>query len=495
MFFQIQTLGCKVNQYESEQVRQALLAAGWLVWSTRNEQTIGPEVAEDAPESASETQEPTDETLEPLDVLLVNSCAVTSESEAKSRKMVRQLIKRWKPRRCVVFGCSAANGAAQFEAIPGVTDVVTGQETGGNRVAAVLLKLGVEPGSFLPVLEQGLYQFGSRHRAYLKVQDGCKQFCTYCLIPYLRNELSSVPLDEVQEEAAELIVHGYKELVITGIHLGFYGLNLRSRATCVWEKTAVDLQCGTAQTQDASRFEGKITLATLMERLAQLAARSTQDGCPVRLRISSIEAHEATDDLLAVMAANRQVICPHLHLSMQSGSPTVMRRMNRPGTLEQYIERCENARKWLDEPALTTDCIVGFPGETEQEFLETCETVRRIGFSKIHIFPYSPRKGTPAATMPNQVPAVEKQRRAAFLAEIEKELHQEFLQRLKNHPQQFLLETFNAQTQTVAGTSEYYIHATFPGKAEEVGTFRLEAGTTAGEPALPREEHIRTSRC
>ena len=423
--FLITTLGCKVNQYESEQLRQILTAAGYV--------------------SSAEAS---------LDLAIINTCAVTLESEAKSRKMVRQIIAGRRPRRVVVFGCSAERDPNPYAEIPGVTEVVTSKNHGGNRIAAVLEALGLsdfpDP---LETFRRGLCRFGERHRAYLKVQDGCRQFCTYCLISHLRHELSSVPPEEVVAEARRLLENGYRELIVTGIHLGYYGLNLRSREQLIW----------LAEDRNEHR---NVNLTHLMLRLA--AIDSPHD---FRLRISSLEAHEASDELLYRMSELGNRICPHLHLSMQSGSGSVMTRMNRPGTIAQYIERCESAKRILGTVALTTDIIVGFPGETESEFLETCEVARHLEFSKIHIFPFSARPGTPAFSMENQIPAEEKVRRCAFLAQIERETHSAFERRVAGIPSRLLVERYDPQAGTVCGTSQFYLHQTYPGTPEMVGEF------------------------
>ncbi|MDO4585224.1 MAG: MiaB/RimO family radical SAM methylthiotransferase [Planctomycetia bacterium] len=424
--FQIHTLGCKVNQYESEQIRQVLLQNGYSLWQS----------------SLSE----------PLNLAIVNTCAVTQESEAKSRKLTRQIIRRFTPQKVYVFGCSVTRSPSTWENLDKIVHPITGTKTGGNRVAELLQTLGIPQETVANQLETGLRQFGSRHRAYLKIQDGCQQFCTYCLIPYLRRELSSVPPEEVLAEAEGLLCRGYRELVLTGIHLGYYGQNIRSRRELHWQK------------QPLSSHQP--SLPTLLASLAQLPFPQ-----PFRIRISSLEAHEASDELLATMAQFSEKICPHLHLSMQSGSPTVHQRMNRPGTVEQYLERCWAAQKSLPGVALTTDVIVGFPGETETEFLETCDVVQQIGFSKIHIFPYSPRPGTPAASLHGQIPQIEKQRRVQYLAQIEKNLHDRFLQQQTGKKIQVLVETWNPQTQYVTGTSEHYLRYQFPGKSDWVGTF------------------------
>lgn len=439
--FQIHTLGCKVNQYESEQIRQVLLQNDHSLWRSSSS--------------------------EPLNLAIVNTCAVTQESEAKSRKVVRQLIRRFSPQKVYVLGCSVTHSPEIWQTMDGVTHTITGVSTGGNRVAELLQTLHLPQETLASQLGIGLQQFGSRHRAYLKIQDGCRQFCTYCLIPHLRSELSSVPPDEVLAEAEGLLCRGYRELVLTGIHLGYYGRNLRSRKELQWQKPAVS--------------STTLGLPSLLDSLARLT--STQ---PFRIRLSSLEAHEASDELLTTMAQFPEKICPHLHLSMQSGSPTVHQRMNRPGTVKQYVERCLAAQDILPMVALTTDVIVGFPGETEREFLETCDVVRQIGFSKIHIFPYSSRPGTPAAKLPGQLPQVEKQRRAQYLAEIEKKLHDQFLQQLAGKKTQILVETWNPQNGYVTGTSERYLRYHFPGKASQVGTF-LTCTDLSNESIQPLE--------
>lgn len=465
--FQIFTLGCKVNQYESEEIRQALLDAGFSPIEKKTD-TQKKVLSHDEKNTVEDSLPPADHSGE-MDLathaahpewIIVNTCAVTLESEAKSRKLIRQLIKRNQPKNMLVFGCSAENNTEQYAQIPGVTHVITGKEHGGNRVAAVLDAIGLNSDIRERSLKNGLRKFGERHRAYVKVQDGCKQFCSYCLIPHLRNELTSVPVNEVIDEIRSLLNHGYREIVLTGIHLGYYGINPRSRTQNLWT------------IEDRTRPR-ETNLTKLMECLAKMKMADGKDCPEFRLRLSSLEAHEAGDDLLQIMAENRERICPHLHLSMQSGSPAVHRRMNRPGTVEQYVERCEAAKKILDLPALTTDIIVGFPGETEKEFLETCDVVQKIGFSKIHIFPFSPRPGTPAEKMDGFIPNEEKHRRELYLAEIERETHAKFVESLnkRKKPSQFLIERFHPETASVTGTSEYYLHDEFPGTAEDVGKF------------------------
>ncbi|MDO4570354.1 MAG: MiaB/RimO family radical SAM methylthiotransferase [Planctomycetia bacterium] len=437
--FCIHTLGCKVNQYESEQIRQMLLESGCVEF----DENASTQTVESLPESLPKSS---------LDIALVNSCGVTSMSEAKSRHLVRQLMKRHAPRRMLIFGCAAENNPEQFEKIDASCHVVSSAAFGGNRVAAVANALQIPTQPWGSTMSNGLRAFGERHRAFIKVQDGCRQFCTYCLISRLRRELSSVPMEEVCAEAMSLLQNGYRELVVTGIHLGYYGFHKRSRLLTLWSSNE----------RNESRDEN---LPLLMDRLARLPFDE-----PFRLRISSLEAHEADDALLQVMKEHHDRICPHLHLSMQSGSPAVLRRMNRPGTIEEYLERIEAAKKRLDKPALTTDIIVGFPGETEKEFLETCDAARAAGFSKIHIFPFSPRPGTPAFEMGDTVPSVEKKRRVDFLATLEAELRAKYLKSIQNQLFEVLAERYHPEKGQLSGASQYYTQEFFPGEPCKIGT-------------------------
>ncbi len=426
--FLVITLGCKVNQYESEEVSQFLRHQGYTPFKRA-------------------LADAKDGVMAELDLCIINSCAVTAEAEAKTRKTVRQIIKRRTPRRVLVFGCAAARNPEMFREIPGVTDVVTAEETGGNRVSAVVGCLcGKEEWGEYAKNAVGLEGFGERHRAYVKIQDGCRQFCTYCIVPHLRKTLSSVPVEEVVCETRALVARGYREIVLTGLHLGYYGRGMRSRAEADWRG---------AGAEGVLRTDG-VSLATVVRRLTELSG-------DFRVRISSLEAEEATDELIALMAAHPGRVCPHLHLSMQSGADSVLKHMNRPGTAEAFFTRCMAARRAIQNVALTTDIIVGFPGETEREFLETCEMARKIGFSKIHIFRFSPREGTPAAGMAGQVPGEEKQRRAAYLAELEAEMRRAFFERLLGAEMQVLVEStrFAAGKFALRGTSERYAPVMF----------------------------------
>jgi len=395
--FKTLTLGCKVNQYETAYVREGLLRLGY------READKG----------------------EPADLCIVNTCTVTSESDLKSRKVVRQLARQNPHAEIVVMGCYATRAPDVVAALPGVVEVVTDK----RQLPELLARFG------LVDLPGGISSFGRRHRAYVKVQDGCRMPCSYCIIPRVRPVLSSRPVDDVLDEIRRLVDHGYREIVLTGIHLGHYGVDFASPGP----------------------NDRRIDLARLVGRIVELAGRC-------RVRISSIEAVEVTPELIAVMADHPDRICPHVHVSMQSGSDAVLRRMQRRWASGRFVERCHAIRESLDHPALTTDVIVGFPGESEADFEATCRAVEEVAFSKLHVFRFSPRPGTPAAAMPDQVPSKVKQRRASELAEIGRRLRRQFLESLVGRDVQVLVETpVQHSPGMLAGTSARYAPVELPG--------------------------------
>ena len=392
------TLGCKVNQYETEFVRQGFARLGYRQ-------------AADG---------------EPGDLCIVNTCTVTAAAEAKSRKAIRQLARKHPRAEIIVTGCYATRAAEEVAAMPGVVDVVTDK----RQLPDLLARCG------LLEVPTGISTFGSRHRCYVKVQDGCRMECSYCIIPSVRPVLLSRPPHEVLEEIRRLTDHGHREIVLTGIHLGHYGVDLADR---------------------------RIDLAQLVRRIVELRGE-------FRVRISSIEAAEVTSELIAVMAGRPDRVCPHLHISMQSGSDAVLRRMRRRWPVGEFLQRCGQVRQRLDNPALTTDVIVGFPGETEADFAATCRAVEEAGFSKLHIFRFSPRRGTPAADMPGQVSGNVQRRRAAELAELATRLRGQYFQGLVGRRLQVLVETPLADRPgRLLGTSGRYAPVEFAGAEDLIG--------------------------
>ena len=398
------TLGCKVNQYETEFLREGLSKIGYT----------------DAQQG------------EAADLCIVNTCTVTNEGDSKSRKAIRQLARENPDSRIVVMGCYATRAPEEVQALPNVAEVVTDK----RELPDMLGRFGVVD------IPTGISGFGNRHRAYVKVQDGCLLRCSYCIIPHVRPELTSRPLQHILDEVDRLVANGYKELVLTGIHIGHYGVD--------WNMN--------------KPREEWVRLADLVRDIANRPG-------DFRIRISSIEATEVTKELIAVMAEFPEKIAPHLHICLQSGSDSVLRRMRRRWSKKTFINRCNLIRHALNNPSFTTDIIVGFPGETDEEFSETLETVREIGFSKIHMFPYSARRGTPAADMDNQLPKQLKKQRGRELAEVERELRHNYFTSLLGYELEVLVEAQKKDAaDQLVGTACRYAPIQFQGNASLIGS-------------------------
>ncbi len=399
------TLGCKVNQYETEYVREGLATIGYR--------------------EAAETDE--------ADLCIVNTCTVTADGDAKSRKAIRRLARKNPAAKIVVMGCYATRAPEEVAELPNVTEVVTDK----RELPDLLGRWGVTD------VPTGISGFGRRHRAYVKVQDGCLLRCSFCIIPHVRPQLTSRPLADIVSEVERIVANGFREIVLTGIHLGHYGVDFsRSRPKRDWTR-----------------------LADLLARLAELPG-------DFRVRLSSIEATEVTRELIAVMQANPERIAPHLHVSMQSGSDSVLRRMRRRWGSRRFIDRCRLLQDALDQPAITTDIIVGFPGETDAEFAETISTSREVGFSKIHIFPFSPRRTTPAATMSDQIHGDIKQARVSELAKVETELQTAYFESLAGRRLRVLVESPLPGGTHFIGTACRYAPVELPATTADEWQFR-----------------------
>ena len=418
------TLGCKVNQYETEFVREGLLSAGFS----------------DA------------DADQPADLCIVNTCTVTGEGDAKSRQIIRRMHRQNPDARIVVMGCYATRDPERLTELPGVEEVVTDK----RELPDLLGRFGVVD------IPTGISSFGNRHRAYVKVQDGCLLRCSYCIIPYVRPQMYSRPLSEIVDEVRRLVDNGYREIVLTGIHLGHYGVDWNvHKPKSDW-----------------------VRLSHLVQQLIRV------DG-DFRIRLSSIEATEVTRELIAILAGNPERVCPHLHVCLQSGSDRTLKRMNRRWGTKRFVDRCRLVSESLDQPGLTTDVIVGFPGETEDEFLETCETVRECGFSKIHIFPFSARQGTPAADLPDQLPKPLKSERVARLAEVEAELRQRYFHSLLGRELQFLSESrCKTHPEYFVGTSARYAPVRFAPGELPLDSGCPSASTDSGSLVWVRAERV-----
>ena len=399
------TLGCKVNQYETEYLRQGLLRAGY-----RDAQ---------ADESA--------------DLCVVNTCTVTSEGDAKSRQAIRRIARTNPGVRILVMGCYATRAPGELARLPGVTEVVTDK----RELPDLLGRFGVID------IPTGISAFAGRHRAYVKVQDGCLLRCSYCIIPQVRPHMSSRPLNQILDEVRTLLDNGYREIVLTGIHLGHYGVEWNwCRSKSQWTR-----------------------LSHLVDRIVQLEG-------DFRVRLSSLEATEVTRELIAVMAQYPDKVCPHLHICLQSGSDAVLRRMNRRWGAKQFVDRCMLVQEMLDQPALTTDVIVGYPGETDDDFDQTCRVVHVCGFSKIHIFPFSARRGTPAAQLAEQVPKNVQRQRGQELSDMGQQLRQAYFRSLRGKRLRVLVEsTVEGDGLNVIGTACRYAPVQLAGTTRLLGQF------------------------
>ena len=368
------TLGCKVNQYETQFVREGLLTAGF--------------------EDAAEDQA--------ADLCIVNTCTITGEGDSKSRQIIRRMNRDNPDARIVVMGCYATREPEKVAALPGVAEVVTDK----RELPDLLGRFGVVD------IPNGISGLNNRHRAYVKVQDGCLLRCSYCIIPQVRPQMFSRPENEVLDEIRVLVDRGFREVVLTGIHLGHYGVDFnKGKPKSEWTR-----------------------LSSLVRSICKLSP-------DLRVRLSSIEATEVTRELIEVMQDYSDQVCPHLHVCVQSGSDRILRLMKRRWTRRHIIDRCNLVKEELHLPAFTTDLIVGFPGETDQDFEDSLDACRQIGFSKIHMFPFSARRGTPAATMPDQVTKAVKKERGAVVRELESELRQQYFDSLVGERLQLLVES------------------------------------------------------
>jgi len=361
--FKIVSLGCRTNQYEAQGYRDQLIALGY---SQANDG-------------------------ENADLCIVNTCTVTESADGSSRHEIRQLAKENPGSRLVVTGCSVERQPEKIRSIPGVTDLIP------NASKEILLQ-EIFPDESVP--EFSIKNFEAHTRAFVKVQDGCNSFCTYCIIPYVRGRSRSRSILDVVREVEVLVENGFKEVVLTGINIGDF---------------------------DGNRVEGQS-----VGRLSDLVRAVDKIAGLERLRISSIDPDEVDDDLLEAIV-NGRTTCPSMHIVLQSGSNVILKRMNRKYTRQVFMETVNRLRSANPDFTFTTDVIVGFPGETEVDFNDTLEVMKEVKFAKVHMFPYSPRPRTRAALYSNPVvPEIIKYRKQAVLhlsEQIAFELRQKYVGR------------------------------------------------------------------
>lgn len=384
MLFDIITLGCKVNAYESSVMKDILINNGY---KKANKNEIS-------------------------DVVVINTCSVTNTADHKSAKLIRHAIKNNPGAIIIVTGCFSQNKVKEVSDIDGVS-IILGNvnktkiinyidkfKKDGKQIIDVKNIVEDE----IPFENMKLNNF-DHTRAFVKIQDGCNNFCTYCIIPYTRGDVRSKKREDVLLEVCNLVKQGHKEIVLTGIHTGNYG----------------------AEFEDY-KFED------LLEELVKINGLK-------RLRISSIEMNEITDKIIELMKDNK-ILVDHMHIPLQSGSDKILKLMNRKYNKEQFIEKIKSIRKVRPNISITTDVIVGFPSEAEELFNETVDTIRKIKFTKLHVFPYSKRSGTVAADMNNQVDERIKKERVKILLNLSKELELDYMNKFIGKKIDFLPETY-----------------------------------------------------
>lgn len=390
---------------------------------------------------------------------------MTENADSRGRQVVRQLARENPNCQTIVTGGYATHDPDSVARLPNVIEVVPDK----RELPDVLLRLGVAE------FPTGISRFDGHKRAFVKVQDGCLLRCPYCIIiiPQVRPRLESRSPDDIEAEIRRLIDFGYEEIVLTGIHVGHYGVD----------------------TTRGRSGRPPFRLWHLLQRLDQILGRW-------RLRLSSIEAAEFSEDFISA-AADCEHLCPHFHPALQSGSDTVLARMRRRYRVAQFLETVAKLHERLPNPALSTDVIVGFPGETDEEFEQTLDTCRQARFMKIHIFPFSRRRGTPAATMPNQVAAPTKKQRCQELARLETELTRQYASTLVDHPVEVLVEGVSAsRAGFVQGTDRRYVTVEMPGDSRDFGHLvtgraqRLEADElVAIRFSAPNQASVFASDC
>ncbi|HHY82169.1 MAG TPA: tRNA (N(6)-L-threonylcarbamoyladenosine(37)-C(2))-methylthiotransferase MtaB [Clostridiales bacterium] len=406
------TLGCKTNQYDTEAMQEQFVKKGYQVVDFQ----------------------------EYADVYVINTCTVTSLGDRKSRQMIRK-AHRTNPNAIIaVVGCYAQQAAEEVLSIPGVR-VALGTRNRSKIVEYVEMAEATESSingveDIMKVREfedTPIESFDGKTRAVLKIQEGCNQYCTYCIIPYVRGPIRSRKPSSVLSEVQRLAEAGFKEVVLTGIHIASYGKDL-----------------------------GDTSLLELLKAMHGVSGLE-------RIRLGSIEPNLLTQEFIDCVR-DLPKVCRHYHISLQSGCDATLKRMNRRYTTGEYREIVHRLRKKMPDTAITTDIMTGFPGETDEEFEETYNFVKEIGFSKIHVFQYSPRKGTPAASFKNQVSPEVKEKRSRELIELGHSLELAFMKSFVGKQVSVLFEEEHPDMKGLyEGYTEQYVRVTAPGGPELAG--------------------------
>lgn len=414
------TLGCKVNQYESQAMAQNLERHGFIITDHSDE----------------------------ADVYIINSCTVTAESDRKTRQAVRRFKKQHPESIVVLTGCMTQAFPEYGEKLD-EADIVIGNKSnrflhdyimqfvgGSGRIFAVdIHKTGDE------FAGDTISSFRERTRANVKIEDGCNRFCSYCIIPYARGRVRSKPLDELKNEISELEKNGFSEIVLVGINLSAYGLG------------------------------------TDINIVDAVKAAASFDGIK-RVRLGSLEPDHITDDIIEGLAKIPE-FCPQFHISLQSGCDATLKRMNRHYDSEEYYSLCKKLRESFDGTTITTDVMVGFPGETAEDFKASMDFVKKVGFEKVHVFPYSIRPGTPAAKMSDQIEKCEKEKRAAAMTAAADEIRSEFLKNQIGKILEVLVEEYHDGF--VQGYTANYTPVKIPCEREIHGIIKTEITSVEGD--------------
>ena len=390
-------LGCKVNSYETEAMQQLMKNSGYEIVDFND-------VA---------------------DVYIVNTCTVTNIADRKSRQMLHKAKKNNPNAVVVAAGCYAQASKGQLEEDLAI-DIIVGNNM-KKDIVTILNEFYADQGrneAIININKEQEYEelkidsLTEKNRAYIKIQDGCNQFCSYCIIPYTRGRVRSRKQEDIVEEVKRLVENGYKEVVLTGIHLSSYGIELK-------QVTNED------EVEDYMKEESMPLLQIIM-KLSEI------DGLE-RIRLGSLEPRIITEYFVKMLSQNKK-FCPHFHLSLQSGCDTTLKRMNRKYNTEEYYNSCELLRKYFDHPAITTDVIVGFPGETQEEFETTKKFLEKVAFAEMHVFKYSVRKGTRAESMPDQVSDQKKHERSVELIALNDRMKEEYQNSFMNQTEKILIE-------------------------------------------------------
>jgi threonylcarbamoyladenosine tRNA methylthiotransferase MtaB len=423
----VATLGCKVNQCESASFQSCFTEQGFTLSHIDK----------------------------PADIYVINTCAVTAKAAAQSRQLIRR-VQRTNPRaKIVVTGCYAQIAPQKIREITTGSAVIVGNANKHQIVDAAMADCRPlrdalqdqaheyfnEIADLKELCSLPLKRFPGRTRAFLKVQDGCNNFCSYCIVPYARGRSRSLMPEKVFEQALLFEKAGYREIVLTGIHLGYYGLDLRPPAS-------------------------------LLELMRKLIAATPG----VRYRLSSLEPTEISGELLDLMK-NVDNFMPHLHIPLQSGADAILKKMNRCYSADQFTEKVHLCREIMPTAAIGTDILVGFPGETEEYFQHTLELVSKLPLTYLHVFPYSRRTGTPAASMESQVPAKTREERVAVLRKLDHKKRTAFYESRIGSIHPVLLETEKAADGLARGYTDNYIPVHFqagPGDVNRVVSVKLE---------------------